>query len=558
MQRHNAALPPARQLALEARALVALARAGMFGNGSPRRLRAIAAALRDFGPFGGGPRVAALRHGDLPAVTDERGVISFVQLEEHVNRLANALRNLGLGTGSHLGILCRNHRSMLIGMFAASRAGLNTILLNTSFSARQATEVSEREGIELLIHDAELAEIARDIDPVHGRVAIAIDNPAADELDRLIAAGDPALPAPVPPGRLVLLTSGTTGTPKGAPRVEPRSLVIPGALLQRMPMHAHEATVLAPPLFHGTGLLIAVLSLGLGSQLVLRRRFDPTDMLDDIANHRATAVCVVPVMLQRLLALGEDEIRHRDLSTLRVVFTAGSQLPAGVATRISDLLGDVVYNLYGTTEASVATLATPADVRVAPGSVGKPALGSRVKILDDHGAELPHGRIGRIFVGATSPFEGYTGGGGKETIDGLMSTGDLGHMDRAGRLYIDGRADEMIVSGAENVFPREVEELLVTHPAIADAAAIGVDDHEFGQRLCAFVVLRDGRHATTEQVQTYVKNNLARYKVPRDVIFVDELPRNPTGKILKRELAARTNSASHHTPDVRTRSKSRA
>jgi fatty-acyl-CoA synthase len=263
-------------------------------------------------------------------------------------------------------------------------------------------------------------------------------------------------------------------------------------------------------------------------------------MLDDIETHRATAVCVVPVMLQRVLALGDQEIRRRDLSSLRVVFSAGSQLPAEVARRTTHLLGDVIYNLYGTTEASIATLATPVDVRAAPSSVGKPALGSRVRILDDQGHELPRGAIGRIFVGAVSPFEGYTGGGSKETVDGLISTGDVGHFDPAGRLYVDGRDDEMIVSGGENVFPREVEELLLAHAAIADAGAIGVDDEDFGQHLRAFVVLRHGRRVSAEQLQTYVKDNLARYKAPREVIFLDELPRNPTGKILKRELLART------------------
>jgi fatty-acyl-CoA synthase len=531
----------ARRMSLEARALVALVRAGVFGLESPRRLAAIAAALRNFGPFGGGPRIAALRHGKRPAVIDERGAISFTELDEQVDRLANALRSLGLGTGCNVGILCRNHRYALIAMYAASRAGLNTIPLNTAFSARQATEVSQREGIELLIHDVELAELTEHIAPVHGRVAVAIDDPTGGELERLIATGNPTSPPPPKQaGRLVLLTGGTTGTPRGASRPEPRSLVIPGALLERMPMRARETTVLAPPLFHGTGLLIAALTGLLGSTLVLRRRFDATTMLDDIETHRATAVCVVPVMLQRVLALGEQEIRGRDLSSLRVVFSTGSQLPAEVARQSTHLLGDVIYNLYGTTEASIATLATPADVCAAPASVGKPALGSRVSILDEQGHELPPGATGRIFVGTLSPFEGYTGGGGKETIDGLIATGDVGHCDSAGRLYVDGRDDEMIVSGAENVFPREIEELLMRHPAIADAAAIGVDDDEFGRRLRAFVVLPPGRRITAEQVQAYVKDNLARYKVPREVIFLNELPRTPTGKILKRELAAHT------------------
>jgi fatty-acyl-CoA synthase len=202
-----------------------------------------------------------------------------------------------------------------------------------------------------------------------------------------------------------------------------------------------------------------------------------------------------------------------------------------------DVLGEVIYNLYGSTEVALATMTTPQDVRAAPTSVGKPLLGSRIRILDDRGRELPQGQTGRIFVGTVTPFEGYTGGGGKEIIDGMLSTGDVGHFDAEGRLYIDGRDDEMIVSGGENVFPREVEELLATHPAIADAAVIGVEDPDFGQRLRAFVVTRPGQEVSAEEVQAFVKENLARFKVPREVVFMDDLPRNPTGKVLKRELA---------------------
>jgi fatty-acyl-CoA synthase len=374
--------------------------------------------------------------------------------------------------------------------------------------------------------------------PGHGKRRVSIDKPDADELDRLIEQGeDKAPPSPKKPGKIVLLTSGTTGTPKGAPRAEPKSLALPGALLERMPMKGGERTLIGPPLYHGTGLIIALLSIALGSTLVLRRKFDAAQFLDDSAANDVTTWCVVPVMLQRVLALGEDEITQRDLSTLKVVFCAGSQLPAEVATKAMDVLGDVIYNLYGSTEVSVATLATPEDIRAAPTSVGKPALGSKIKILDDQGKELAQGETGRIFVGTTSPFEGYTGGGSKEIVDGLMSSGDVGHFDENGRLFIDGRDDEMIVSGGENVFPREVEELLVTHEAIGDAAVIGVEDEDFGQRLRAFVVKREGKDVSEDEVKAFVKDNLARYKAPREVVFLDDLPRNPTGKILKRELA---------------------
>jgi fatty-acyl-CoA synthase len=445
---------------------------------------------------------------------------------------------MGLSAGSSVGVLCRNSRMPLIVAFAASRLGMNGIWLNTAFSARQAREVAAREGIEFLIYDADLAEAAADIEPRFGRLKTATDDRTVDELAQVIAGGDPTpTPAPSRPGRIVLLTSGTTGTPKGAPRPDSRSLTIPGAVLDRMPMRAREVTVVAPPLFHGTGLLIALLTISLGSELVLRHHFDAAQFLDDIERHRATAACVVPVMLQRVLALGEEEIRGHDLSSLRIVFSAGSQLPAGVALKALGVLGDVVYNLYGSTEVSVATLATPADIRAAPTSVGKPALGARVKILDENGHEPPQGETGKIFVGTTSPFEGYTGGEQKQVIDGLMATGDVGHFDSQGRLYVDGRDDEMIVSGGENVFPREVEELLLTHPAVVDVAVIGVDDREFGQRLKAFAVRRDGKDVSSEDLREFVRENLARYKVPREFVFVDELPRNPTGKVLKRELS---------------------
>ena len=170
--------------------------------------------------------------------------------------------------------------------------------------------------------------------------------------------------------------------------------------------------------------------------------------------------------------------------------------------------------------------------------MGKVVRGSVVKIYDDEGKkELPQGETGRIFVGNQSQFEGYTGGGNKDVVDGLMASGDVGHFDEKGRLFIEGRDDEMIVSGGENVFPAEVEELLAGHEAVEEVAVIGVDDEKFGQRLKAFVVLRSGANLSEDDAKDYVKQNLAGYKSPREVVFIDELPRNSTGKVLKRELA---------------------
>ena len=526
---------PARRAGLETRALVALVRAGAIGVDLPHRLVQVLAALDTYGPFGAAPRIAAIRHGAYPAIADERGELTYAEFDEAVNRIANAFR-ARLAPGDTVGILCRNHRGPLIVAFAASRAGVNAVWLNTAFSARQAAEVANREGVDLLVHDVEFTDLVADIEARHGTFVADIDS-ASDDLDALAADSSPkAPPAPAKQGRIILLTSGTTGTPKGAPRAEPRSFILPGGLLERLPMRAREATIIGPPLFHGTGLLIAIMTIALGSKLVLRRKFEAEQLVADIERHKATTVCVVPVMLQRVMGLGDDTVRSYDTTSLRAIFCAGSQLPAAVATAAQDLLGDVVYNLYGSTEVALATMATPSDIREAPTSVGKPMLGCRIKIFDDNGQEVPTPGTGRIFVGAATQFEGYTGGGTKEFIDGLMASGDVGHFDDEGRLYIDGRDDDMIVSGGENVFPAEVEELLVTHPAIVEASAIGVDDEEFGKRLRAFVVTVKGTEVSEAEVKQFVKDNLARYKVPREVVFLDELPRNPTGKVMKREL----------------------
>jgi fatty-acyl-CoA synthase len=205
--------------------------------------------------------------------------------------------------------------------------------------------------------------------------------------------------------------------------------------------------------------------------------------------------------------------------------------------RAQRTIGEKLYNFYGSTEVAYATFATPGDLRAAPGCAGRVPIGAVVKLYDPEGRRVYGvGNVGRIFVGNSFQFDGYTGGGNKEIIDGLMSSGDIGHFDSAGRLFIDGRDDDMIVSGGENLFPGEVEELLLTHEAVEEASVIGVEDDEFGKRLAAYVVLKPGSDVGEDEIREFVKDNLARYKVPRDVVFIDELPRTPTGKVLKRTL----------------------
>jgi fatty-acyl-CoA synthase len=344
----------------------------------------------------------------------------------------------------------------------------------------------------------------------------------------------------VPPaekGRVVILTSGTTGAPKGASRKQPESLDPAAALFSKIPLKARERTMIAAPMFHSWGFAHFTLGMGLSSTIVLRRRFDPEDTLSATAMHECTALAVVPVMLQRILELGDETIAKYDLSALRVIAASGSSLPGELATKVMDAFGDVLYNLYGSTEVAWATIATPADLRAAPGTAGRPPRGTIVRLYDADDREVGPGETGRIFVGNEMAFEGYTGGGGKAAIGGLLSSGDVGHFDEGGRLFIDGRDDEMIVSGGENVFPREVEDLIASLSGVDEVAVIGVEDEQFGQRLKAFVVTSKGASLGADDVKEHVKGNLARYKVPKDVVFLDELPRNATGKVLKRELA---------------------
>lgn len=524
---------------------------GMARPSRPDRTLRALTALQRWGPTPAAAYTgAAARYPDRLAIVDERGTVTF--REEHLrsNALAHELHNAGIGAGDGVAIMCRNHRGFIDATVACSKLGASVLYLNTAFAGPQIADVLDREGPVAVIYDEEFAGLIGDAGARRNRF-VAWQEPAARPARR--AAGAPPIPLiedliasgpqadlrpPADRGRVVILTSGTTGTPKGAARKEPDTLEPMAAIFSKIPLRARETTVIAAPMFHSWGFAHFTLAMSLASTLVLHRKFDPEETLKGVARHRASALALVPVMLQRMLELGPDTIERYDVSCLRVIALSGSALPGELALRAMDLFGDVLYNLYGSTEVAWATIATPEDLRAAPGTAGRPPIGTVVKLLDADGNEAPAGDGGRIFVANEMMFEGYTGGGSKEMVGGLMSTGDVGHFDAAGRLFVDGRDDEMIVSGGENVFPREVEDLLADHAGIEEVAVVGVTDREFGQRLKAFVVPRNGTKLTVELVQAYVRENLARYKVPRDVVFVEQLPRNATGKVLKRELQA--------------------
>ena len=519
--------------------------AGAFKLEPPQNIAAMLADIRRWGEFGMIPALNARRTPHRAAVIDDDGEMTFKELDEAAHAVANALVAKGIKGGDGVAILARNHRWFLVSVYGAARAGARIILLNSEFSGPQIKEVSEREGAKLVIYDDEYTAAVSQADPPLGKLRALGVNPdkeepsgSTDETLAEVVARSSTAPAPkvTKHSSIIILTSGTTGTPKGANRKTPASLAPIGGVLSHVPFRAGEITSLPAPMFHALGYLHATIAMMLGSTLVLRRRFKPATVLSDLEKHKVTAMVVVPVMLSRILDQLEKTSPKPDLSALRIVFVSGSQLGAELATRALKDLGPVVYNLYGSTEIAFATIARPKDLSINPATVGPVVKGVKVKLFDDNGEEVRRGEVGRIFVGNTFPFEGYTGGGGKQIIDGLMSSGDVGYFDEHGLLYVSGRDDEMIVSGGENVFPAEIEDLVSGHPEVIEATALGVDDKEWGARLRCFVVKAEGATIDEEAIKLYVKEHLARYKVPREVVFLDELPRNPTGKILKREL----------------------
>ncbi|MDQ3616721.1 MAG: AMP-binding protein [Actinomycetota bacterium] len=523
-------------------ALKVLISAGVIRPYPPHVLIGIAQTLRDWGrgPAGGFTTLAQ-RSPHQVGVIDELGSLTFQQMHRRSNALAHALRELGIDEGDSVALLCRNHRGFLESAVAVSKLGADVLYLNTAFSAPQIGEVCQREEPAAIIYDEEFTELV-DESGIEGTRVLAWQDSTSTDLatteDLIEAGGEEDLDPPEHKSRSVILTSGTTGTPKGAPRSE-GSFDAGVVLLSRLPLKRGWTCHIAAPLFHTWGWAHLSLAMLMGTTVVLRRTFDPEQCLRVVAENECDSLAVIPLMLQRIMALPEETLRSYDLSRVKVVAASGSALPGDLSSNWMDQFGENLYNIYGSTEVAWATIATPADLRAVPGTAGEPPHGTVVKVYGEDEREAAQGEAGRIFVGNSMLIDGYTCGGSKHMIDGLMATGDVGRFDAEGHLIVEGRDDEMIVSGGENVFPQEVESSLARHDAVVEVAVLGVDDEEFGERLRAFVVLTSPDAASEDDLKEHVRSNLARYKVPRDFVFLDELPRNVTGKILKRELAER-------------------
>ncbi|MBN8867980.1 MAG: long-chain-fatty-acid--CoA ligase FadD2 [Solirubrobacterales bacterium] len=521
--------------------LKTLRAAGVVGGLGPAALPVAASALiRGGATPATAIRIAAVKHGDRVFLEDESGSLTFSEVHRRSNALARAFAGLGIGPGDGLAVMCRNHRGFVEANLAGWKLGATVILLNTMFSGPQLADVIEREEAKLVVLDQEFEDLLAGVPDSVDRVCAWQNDPEPSGLpgvEDLIAANeDGDLPWPSQKGRNIILTSGTTGTPKGAQRPAPSGLSVMVGMFERIPHREGETMVMAAPLFHSWGYLNSVIGTSVGARLVLQRRFDPAQSMELVDEYEADALVAVPVMLQRIMELDPEVSDRFRADKLKIVTLSGSALPGGLATAWMDRYGDNIYNFYGSTEVAMGSIATPEDLRIDPSTAGRPPYGTSMRLVDERGDEVPRGETGRIFIRNEMVFDGYTGGGNKESLDGFVSSGDIGHFDEHGLLFIDGRDDEMIVSGGENVFPAEVEDLISGHEEVVEAAVIGVEDQKFGQALRAYVVLRKEDALGENEVRAYVKANLASYKAPRDVVFLPELPRNATGKILKRSL----------------------
>ncbi|OBJ90701.1 acyl-CoA ligase FadD12 [Mycobacterium asiaticum] len=524
-------------------------RARVIAPMRPDRYLKMAAAMRREGMamtvgFAG----AAQRCPDRPAVIDELGTLTWRELDERINALATALQKLPTGQPKVIGIMCRNHRGFVESLVASNRIGSDVVLLNTSFAGPAMADVVNREGVDAVIYDEEFtATVDRAMTdrPNATRILAWTDEPHDLTVEKLIAEHAGQRPERTGnKGKMILLTSGTTGSPKGAKQSGGGAgLGTLKAILDRTPWRTEETVVIVAPMFHAWGFSQLIFAASMACTIVTRRKFDPEATLELIDRHQATGLAVVPVMFDRIMELPEEVLNRYNGRTLRFAAASGSRMRPDVVIAFMDRFGDVIYNNYNATEAGMIATATPEDLRAAPDTAGRPAGGTEVRILDSDFNELPTGEVGTIYVHNDTQFDGYTSGKTKDFHAGFMSSGDVGYLDDNGRLFVVGRDDEMIVSGGENIYPIEVEKTLASHPEVAEASVIGVDDEQYGQRLAAFVVLEPGASANEETLKQHVRENLANYKVPRSITVLDELPRGSTGKILRNELKARVSGS---------------
>ncbi len=480
---------------------------------------------------------------DKPALVDRAGTLTWSDLDRRVNRLLHALQGQGVDPGDRVALLLRNGREIVEALFACQKGGIVSAPLNTWAKPKELAATLGQAEPKVLIHDTLHSDQVRKA-AADGVRLIAVGDPSgaiegSTPYEELLASSGDSPPLPVTLRRgspkVIIHTSGTTGTPRGAARDAAVTGVREFAgLLRTVPLKRTDVILCPAPLFHSFGLLTLVAGTLIGGTFVFPERFDPEESLALIEEHGVTVASMVPVMIGRVVSL-PDEVKARyNVSSLRVLLASGSAIPLDLRDAVRGLFGEVLYDLYGSTEAGWVAIATPRDMLAKPGTLGKPVQGVEVAVFAPNGKRLPPGEVGELHIKSAAVFDGYTSGESKKHREGYLSIGDLGRIDEDGYLFVEGRADDMVVVGGENVYPAEIEDVIRGLDGVEDVAVVGAKDPEYGQVPVAFVV----GGAKPEEIRRASKEELASFKVPRRVEKVKELPRTSTGKVLKRELVA--------------------
>lgn len=487
--------------------------------------------------------IGAARHPQRIAIIDDEGATTYQELDRRIESIAGSLWSRRRGRAT-VAVLCRNHRGFLEALSVGARLGHEVVFLNTEITASQLGRILDRHGPDVLVHDEEYDEIV-DACGYDGRRVLAWHESAAEDrltLDSLAVSSDGRAPANHRSSKLTLLTSGTTGLAKGVSRgVNPIGIAGSAATgMGILRLKDGDVTVVPPPFFHALGFSMLLSTLAVGGTVVGHRRFDPAQTLHDIEQHRATVLTGVPVMLRRLLKVKEEQ-SDRDVSSIRVALTGASPISPATVAAFLEAFGPVLVNVYGSTETGIVSMATPEDLIDEPSTLGRPGIGISVRILREDRSIADTGERGTIFMRGGLLFEGYTADGdntpeAKEVVDRHVNTGDMGHLDDRGRLYVDGRDDDMVVSGGENVFPLEVEHVLGEHPSVDEAIVIGIEHEDFGQVLRAYVTVTSGEPPTDTELRDFLCDRLEKFKVPKEFVVLDEFPRNATGKVVRSKL----------------------
>ena len=499
-------------------------------------------------------RVNARNTPSKPAIIWRGRTTSWAELDERIDRLAAGLTRRGIGRKKSVILMMRNRQEFVELGAAAARAGAAAVSISWRSTPKELVYLATHSGARGIVTEPELLttlEQVKDELPPHflenvfvtgangsdhgGLRATALDTLFEDRAPRggIDVANDAD-------AAVVIYTSGTTGKPKGAVRKFPKDTMHAAfRFLNETPMRVDDVHLVACPLYHSTAFGFMSLSAILGQTVVLMDEFKPEAFLELVERHAVTTTAVVPTMLHRILSLPLETRRKYDARTLRAVFSGGAPLPAPVAAEFMDAYGDVLFNFYGATETGLVTLAKPADLRAAPGTIGKALPGNDIRLLGEDGAEVAPGQVGELFVKNKMLVAGYHNDESateQSMNDGFFSVGDLARRDASGHFFLEGRKRDMVISGGVNVYPAEVEGVLEQHPDVAEVAVIGVPDDEWGERVRAFVVRKIGSSLDEGTLKVFARERLAGPKVPRDYVFIEHLPRNPTGKVLKREL----------------------